>query len=270
MALLPFESSIVARSRIVSQQVASPPCVRTPAAGVVLRHAPLDGGRAEQSSYGSEQDDEAHLRMVATRNRDLPGVRNTDSPMGRDSVGRDRGPRMGLCYCRHLVAMGGPHGAIVPPRAGWCGIAAGWRDAWWRKSVRAVLHVDTGQSPAAIEQGPQVPRTPQVEARQRHMDDAGHTEGPPQSAAQDRELWASLERAFVARALRRAAPPIHRCRVMLREEPQAEIRCVGTSVINDLFSFVTLALSEAKRSVQVSPVTRASNTLPSPSQTLRM
>lgn len=53
-------------------------------------------------------------------------------------------PSWGLRHHRHLVEMGMSHGAFLRPRAGsLVRITAGWPDAWWRKTVRTLLHVGT-------------------------------------------------------------------------------------------------------------------------------
>lgn len=93
----------------------------------------------------------------------------------------------------------------------WCGITANWRDAWLRKPVHAVLHVDADAGRQRLNRGHRfLGHRRWDEVVQKHVDTEAPTEVPWQHAALDREFWSSLEEGLVARVLRRAAvPPIH-------------------------------------------------------------
>lgn len=118
VVMLPLKSSSVGRVWVLAQHTAGCPSFRLCIAGVVLRHTPLDSGRIAENSRGPAQDDETHMRVVATRDRDVPGVRVTYSSTCRSLLGAIRGSSLRERHRRHLVEMGRLLGALEPLRTG--------------------------------------------------------------------------------------------------------------------------------------------------------
>lgn len=89
-------------------------------------------------------------QLVATRIQRLPGTRQTDREMARELWSRARNEAIvgtWWPWAGHLGRLG------TKDESRLCHIAATWRDAWWKKAVRGLLHQSTDPERSRLNRG---------------------------------------------------------------------------------------------------------------------